>query len=175
MLGIRLLSLGATAALVLGVPGGRAPSAGPTSGGVIHVATDAEPGTLDWTSSTATATRLVAWHVYETLFALDRNYEVRPMLAEGYSVSADGLHYTIRLRKGVAFHNGQPMTADDVVASLARWGRVSGTGRETFKFIKHVTKVDPATIEIDLSRVFTPLIASIGDRGATSRRFGSIP
>ncbi len=162
-LGIRLLSLGAMAALVLGVPGGRAHSAGPTSGGVIHVATDAEPGTLDWTSSTATATRLVAWHVYETLFALDRNYEVRPMLAEGYSVSADGLHYTIRLRNGVAFHNGQPMTADDVVASLARWGQLSGTGRETFKFVKHVTKVDPATIEIDLARVFTPFIANIGD------------
>lgn len=103
--------------------------AGPAAGGVIHVATNAEPGTLDWTSSTATATRLVAWHIYETLFALDRTYTLRPMLAEGYAVSADGLHYTIRLRKGVMFHNGQPMTADDVVASLERWAHVSGGGR----------------------------------------------
>ena len=107
-LGIRTLSLMLVAAS-LGVWGGMAQSAGPTSGGVIHVATDAEPGTLDWTASTATATRLVAWHVYETLFALDRNYDVKPLLAEGYSVSADGLHYTIRLRKGITFHTGQPM------------------------------------------------------------------
>jgi peptide/nickel transport system substrate-binding protein len=150
-------------ALGLAMAAPRAQSAGPTKGGVIHVATDAEPGTIDWTSSTATATRLVAWHIYETLFALDRQYDVKPLLAEGYSVSADGLHYTVRLRKGVVFHNGQPMTAEDVVASLERWSRISGTGRETFKFVKHVTKVDPATVLIDLDRIFTPLITNIGD------------
>ena len=162
-LGIRILSQALVAALVLAVSSGGVWSAGPVRGGTLHIATNAEPGTLDWTASTATATRLVAWHIYETLFALDRNYEVRPLLAEGYSVSADGLHYTIRLRKGVTFHNGQPMTADDVVASLERWSQLSGGGRQTFRFVKHVTKVDPTTIEIDLNRVFTPLIANIGD------------
>ncbi len=152
------------AVFALAASGGAARGAGgPVTGGVIHVATNAEPGTLDWTASTATATRLVAWHIYETLFALDRNYDVKPLLAEGYSASADGLHYTIRLRKGVTFHNGQPMTADDVVASLERWGQLSGGGRETFKFVKHVTRVDPSTILIDLNRIFTPLIANIGD------------
>jgi peptide/nickel transport system substrate-binding protein len=161
---MRWVSLMIGAVLVLAIWDVRVWSAGgPVSGGVIHVATNAEPGTLDWTSSTATATRLVAWHFYETLFALDINYDPKPLLAEGYSASADGLHYTIRLRKGIVFHNGQPMTADDVVASLERWGKLSSGGRETFKFIKHVTKVDPATIEIDLTRVFTPLIANLGD------------
>ena len=159
-LGIRVLLIAAAVGLA---GAGMARGAGPAAGGVIHVATNAEPGTLDWTASTATATRLVAWHVYETLFALDRNYDVKPLLAEGYSVSADGLHYTIRLRRGVAFHTGQPMTADDVVASLERWGELSGGGRETFTFIKHVTKVDPATIEITLNRVFAPLIDNLGD------------
>ncbi len=162
-LGSRCVSLIVMAVLVLAVSGGPARSAGPASGGVLHIATNAEPGTLDWTASTATATRLVAWHIYETLFALDRNYDVKPQLAEGYSVSADGLHYTIRLRKGITFHNGQPMTADDAVASLERWGQLSGGGRETFKFVKHVTKVDASTVLIDLVRVFTPLIANIGD------------
>jgi peptide/nickel transport system substrate-binding protein len=157
-----ILSAAAIAAGIM-VAAGPARSAGPVAGGVIRVATNAEPGTLDWTSSTATATRLAAWHIYETLFALDRNYTVPPLLAEGYSVSADGLHYTIRLRQGVGFHNGQPMTADDVVASLERWGRISGGGRETFTFVRHVTKVDASTVLIDLGRVFTPLIADIGD------------
>jgi len=161
--GIRVFSVMLVIALVLAVPGGPARSAGPVPGGVIHVATNAEPGTLDWTASTATATRLVSWHIFETLFALDRTYNARPLLAEGYSVSADGLHYTIHLRKGITFHNGQPMTADDVVASLERWAQVSGGGRETFKFVRHVTKVDPSTILIDLARVFTPLITNIAD------------
>ena len=65
-LGIRVLLIAAAVGLA---GAGMARGAGPAAGGVIHVATNAEPGTLDWTASTATATRLVAWHVYETLFA----------------------------------------------------------------------------------------------------------
>jgi peptide/nickel transport system substrate-binding protein len=135
----------------------------PVRGGVIHVATDAEPGTIDWQASTATATRLVAWHFAEGLFAIDQHYEVRPLLAEGYSASPDQLRYTIRLRRGIKFHNGQPMTADDAIASLERWGKLSSGGRETFKFVKSLRRVDDHTIEIDLSRVFTPLITNLGD------------
>ncbi len=159
---VRVLACVAGLSLIWTAQGVAAPGE-PVRGGVIHVATDAEPGTLDWQSSTATATRLVAWHVFEGLFALDRAYEVKPLLAQGYTVSADGLRYTIRLRTGVQFHNGQPMTAEDVVASLERWGHLSSGGQETFKFVKQVKKVDPATIEIDLSRVFTPLITNLGD------------
>ncbi|HLJ61340.1 MAG TPA: ABC transporter substrate-binding protein [bacterium] len=145
----------------LSVTGASPATAQAVRGGVIHVATDAEPGTIDWQASTATATRLVAWHYAEGLFALDRNYEVKPLLAEGYSVSPDGLKYTIRLRQGIKFHNGQPVTADDAVASLERWGRLGGA--PTFKAIKALRKVDDHTLEIELARVFTPLLTNIGD------------
>jgi peptide/nickel transport system substrate-binding protein len=138
-------------------------AAEPVRGGVIRVATNAEPGTLDWQSSTATATRLVAWHIFEGLFALDQNYAVKPLLAQDYTVSPDGLRYTIRLRTGIKFHNGQPMRAEDVIASLERWGKLSTGGRETFKFIKQIRKVDDVTIEITLTGIFTPLITNLGD------------
>lgn len=156
---------GVLVALVMAfsVFGGPARGAEPVRGGVIHVATNAEPSTLDWQSSTATATRLVAWHFAESLFALDENYEVKPLLAQGYTVSPDGLRYTIRLRTGVKFHNGQLMGADDVIASLERWGKLSSGGRQTFKFIKQIRKIDDATIEIALTSVFTPLITNLGD------------
>jgi peptide/nickel transport system substrate-binding protein len=144
-------------------PSGLARAGEPVRGGVIHVATNAEPGTLDWQSSTATATRLVAWHIHESLFALDENYEVKPLLAQGYTVSPDGLRYTIRLRTGIKFHDGQPMRAEDVIASLERWGKLSTGGRETFKFIKQIRKIDEATIEIALTGAFTPLITNLGD------------
>ena len=133
------------------------------AGGAIRVATNAEPTTFDWTSSTATATRLVAWHVFEGLFAIDQQYAVRPLLAQGYAVSDDGLRYTIKLRPGLKFHNGQPVTADDVIASLSRWGRLSSGGLETFKYVKGLRAVDAATVEIALSSPFTPLITSLGD------------
>ncbi|HET7265167.1 MAG TPA: ABC transporter substrate-binding protein [bacterium] len=141
-----------------------APAAGQArAGGAIRVATNAEPTTFDWTSSTATATRLVAWHVFEGLFAIDQQYEVRPLLAQGYSVSDDGLRYTIKLRPGLKFHNGQPVTADDVIASLARWGKLSGGGQETFKYVKGLRAVDAGTVEITLSAPFTPLVTNLGD------------
>jgi peptide/nickel transport system substrate-binding protein len=159
--GVGAAALGAGSLLAAA---GRSPAeAQPVRGGVIHIATNAEPGTIDWQASTATATRLVAWHFAEGLFALDRNYEVRPLLAEGYAVSSDQLRYTIRLRRGIRFHTGQAMTADDAVASLERWGRFSSGGRETFKFVKALRKIDDHTIEIDLGRVFTPLLTNLGD------------
>ncbi len=139
------------------------PATAPVRGGVIRVATNAEPGTLDWQSSTATATRLVAWHVFEGLFAIDRDYQVKPLLAKDFTASPDGLRYTIHLRTGIKFHNGQPMGADDVIASLDRWGKLSSGGRETFKFIKQIRKIDEATIEIGLSKPFAPLITNLGD------------
>ena len=60
--------------------------------------------------------------IYETLFELDRDdhprYRMRPLLAESYEESADRLTQTIQLRKGVRFHNGEPMTARDVKAVM---------------------------------------------------------
>ena len=92
----------------------------PRAGGVLKAAMIGEPPTLDAHLTTATITYNVMWHVYETVYALDRNYEPAPMLAEGHTVSDDGRRYTIALRRGVKFHNGKELTAADVVASLMR-------------------------------------------------------
>ncbi|HEV2359209.1 MAG TPA: ABC transporter substrate-binding protein [bacterium] len=160
--GRRILAAAVVPVLLWTASGGAA-SGQAQAGGAIRVATNAEPNTFDWTSSTATATRLVAWHVFEGLFAIDQQYTVRPLLAAGYTVSPDGRRYTIRLRRGLTFHNGQPVTADDVIASLQRWGRLSGGGQETFKFITALRAVDSSTVEIALSAPFTPLITNLGD------------
>jgi peptide/nickel transport system substrate-binding protein len=160
---VRVLAIVAAAVVVSSGSGAPASGQG-QAGGAIRVATNAEPTTFDWMSSTATATRLVAWHVFEGLYAIDQEYEVRPLLAQGpAAVSSDGLRYTIRLRGGLKFHNGQPVTADDVIASLARWGKLSSGGQETFKYVKSLRAVDPATVEITLTAPFTPLITSLGD------------
>ncbi|HKX19020.1 MAG TPA: ABC transporter substrate-binding protein [bacterium] len=160
----RVFAAGIVAALVWTACGGVPASGQAQSGGVVRVATDAEPNTFDWQSSTATATRLVAWHVFEGLYAIDQNYAVRPLLAAGPpAVSPDGLHYTIKLRSGLRFHNGQPVTAEDAIASLQRWGKLSGGGQVTFKYITALRAADPQTIEITLSAPFTPLVTNLGD------------
>jgi peptide/nickel transport system substrate-binding protein len=72
------------------------------------------------------------------------------MLAEGHAVSRDGLVYTIKLRRGVKFHNGKEMTSDDVVASIARWGKQSAYGKILFDKVAGLRALDPYTVELRL-------------------------
>lgn len=112
---------------------------GPRFGGELHVASDESPPTLDAHKSNVTATTVVALHLYEGLFALDSRNQPQPMLAAGADISDDGLTYTIHLRQGVKFHNGDEMTSADVVASLQRWGEVAGPGQAFFKNVESLT------------------------------------
>src|SRR5690625_1592680 len=106
----------------------------------------------------ATATRDVGWHIFESLFALDRDYKVRPMIAEDYEVSEDQTLYTITIRPDVKFHNGTTVTVDDVVASIERWRNVSGVGEIADEFIESIKIVDESTIEIKLHEVYNSLL-----------------
>ena len=91
----------------------------------LHVALAANPPSLDPPSVNSNIVGGIGIHVYESLFAMNQDYEPTPVLAESYEVSEDGMVYTIKLRQGVKFHNGEEMTADDVVASMNRWLEVS--------------------------------------------------
>jgi peptide/nickel transport system substrate-binding protein len=115
---IALLALGALGLAAPLLTAGEKP---PRFGGSLKIAWVGEPPTLDIHKSTTTSTRRLAWHMFERLFTFDEHYHLIPELAEGYQVSPDGHTYTVRLRQGVLFHNGQELTADDVVASLKRW------------------------------------------------------
>ena len=91
----------------------------------LHVAISANPPSLDQQSINSNIVGGIGVHVYESLFAMNKDYEPTPVLAESYTVSDDGMTYTIKIRQGVKFHNGEEMTADDVVASMNRWIEVS--------------------------------------------------
>ncbi len=139
-------------------------AAAPVRGGVLHVAFAAEPATLDWTSTTAYACREVAWHVFEQLYTIDRDYHAVPMLADGLPrVSADGKTVTIGLRRGVKFHDGSVLGAADAVASIERWGQLSGAGKAAFRTVTSVRAVDPQTVEIGLRARFAPLLNDLAD------------
>ena len=73
----------------------------------IHIAISANPPSLDPQSVNSNIVGGIGIHVYESLFAMDENYEPTPVLAESYEVSDDGMTYTIKLRQGVKFHNGR--------------------------------------------------------------------
>lgn len=152
-------SSGSGAAKGAGTTTGSAGS--PVFGGTAHIAIVSDPPSLDWTDSTSTITRTVAANIFEQLFTLDKNYAIRPMLATGYQVSKDGLTYTIPLRTGVSFQNGQPMTATDVIASLKRWGSISSVGLEAYPQIKAITAPDSHTVTITLKKPYASLIPDL--------------
>src|SRR5690625_3499510 len=130
----------------------------PVEGGTLKVAYSADPDSIDWMYTSATATRDIGWHIFESLFALDNDYKVRPMIAEDYEVSEDRTTYTITIRSDVTFHNGKTVTVDDVVASIERWRKVSGVGEIADEFIESVNIIDENTIEIKLNEVYNSLI-----------------
>lgn len=133
----------------------------PVSGGTANIAIVSDPPTLDWTYSTSTITHEVSWNIFEQLFALDSSYQIRPMLATGYKMSTDGLTYTIPLRTGVNFQNGQPMTATDVVASIKRWGEISSPGILAMAHISDVTASNSHTVVITMKQPYSPLISDL--------------
>ncbi|MDT8395405.1 MAG: ABC transporter substrate-binding protein [bacterium] len=86
------------------------------------------PASLDPVRDELIATYHVVQQVYDGLVAFDSNLRVMPGLAESWTVSRDGRSYQFTLRKGVRFHDGSLLTADDVVASLTR---IFGPGSQT--------------------------------------------
>jgi len=105
-------------------------------------------------------TTIVTTHgfcVFDTLYACDRSLRPQPQMAEGHTVSADGLTWTIRLREGLRFHDGAPVRAVDCIASLKRWGARDGFGGILLKAVAEWQAPDDRSIVIRLLRPFPAL------------------
>lgn len=121
---------------------------------MLRVALSGEPPTLDMHQTPDAIVLLIASHIQETLFTWDAGYRPVPHLAESYEVSDDGLLIRLQLRRHVPFHNGEELTAADVVASVARWGRVVGLGQALLAATERMAAVAPHVVEFRLKRPF---------------------
>ena len=120
---LTLRALALTLVALMAVGAGMAEAQTPKKGGVLRIGNLGEPPSLDPHWGTQTITEVLANHIFEGLYALDDGYQPITMLAESHTISKDGLVYTFKLRRGVTFHTGKEMTADDVVSSLVRWSK----------------------------------------------------
>src|SRR5919201_715887 len=77
---------------------------------------------LDPIWTTAYIVRNHGYMIYDTLLAQDEKGEIKPQMVDKYEVSADKKTYTFTLRDGLVWHDGRPVTAEDCVASIKRWG-----------------------------------------------------
>jgi len=111
--------------------------------------------------TTAYITRDHGYMVYDTLLAEDANFKIQPQMAE-WKVSDDKLTYTFTLRDGLKWHDGTPVTAEDCVASLKRWGRNDGMGQKLMDFTVSLEATDARTITLKLKEPYGLVLESIG-------------
>ena len=130
-------------------------------GGVFDIAWNAQPPTLDPMVTTSTATRDISRNFFEPLITMDAEGQVQTVLAEDYDVSDDGSDITFTLREDVHFHDGSPMEAEDVVASLQTWMERSGVG-QTFFADAEVESPEEGVVTVHLPEpmyIAVPLLA----------------
>ena len=112
-----------------------------------------------WTS--ATVTRNYAYLVFDTLYGTDANLEPQPQMAQGHTVSDDNKTWTIKLRDGLFFHDGEPVRAADCVASLKRWMVRDSFGQTLAEYTDALDAPDDRTLVFRLKRPFPPLLKAL--------------
>ncbi|MBI4255479.1 MAG: ABC transporter substrate-binding protein [Candidatus Rokubacteria bacterium] len=121
------------------------------AGGTLVLSYHPEPVTLTTIGTTAVPTALVASKIFESLLAYEWGMKPVPSLAESWLVSADGLAWTFRLRRGVRFHDGKPMTSADVKFSVEQVIRpLHARGRTNFRDLKSIETPDDHTVVFHL-------------------------
>jgi peptide/nickel transport system substrate-binding protein len=117
-----LLAAAAVLVSALAVP------AGPVRAKTINAVLEAEIVTLDPHFIGAYITRTFGYMVFDTLFAPDGKGNIQPQMVQSWTISDNRLTWDFTLRDGLRFHDGAPVTGEDVVASLKRWGTRSALG-----------------------------------------------
>ncbi|MCU5772513.1 ABC transporter substrate-binding protein [Erwiniaceae bacterium BAC15a-03b] len=115
----------------------------------LSIAYGNRPGTLDPYLTTNNATSDVDRNIFEELFTINEKFEPVAELVKSYTLSDDRKTYTFTLRDGIHFHNGQLLTADDVVASMNRWLAVSTQGKANLAGAQF-SKVDTQQVQLTL-------------------------
>jgi peptide/nickel transport system substrate-binding protein len=116
---------------------------------------------IDPLFTTAYITRDHGYMIYDTLLATDSSFKIQPQMAD-WKVSDDKLTYTFTLRDGLKWHDGAPVTAEDCVASLKRWGRSDNMGQKLMDFTASIEATDDKTITLKLKEPYGLVLDSIG-------------
>jgi peptide/nickel transport system substrate-binding protein len=117
---------------------------------------------LDPIYTTAYVTRDHGYMIYDTLFSTDANNAVKPQMVDKYEVSSDKLLWTFTLRDGLEWHDGAPVTAEDCVISLKRWGMRDPMGQKLMDFVAELKPVNDKTFTLRLKEPYGLVLDTIG-------------
>ena len=109
---------------------------------------------LDPIATTAYITRNHGYMVYDTLFAMDAKFQVKPQMIDKWELSKDKLTYTFTLRDGLKFHDGQPVRSADCIASIERWSKRDALGQKLAEASEGWTAVNDKSFKLKLKKPF---------------------
>ncbi len=117
---------------------------------------------LDPMWTTAYVTRNHGFMVFDTLFGMDSQYRPSPQMVAGFKTEEDGKLWTLGLRSGLKFHDGEPVRAQDCVASIKRWAKRDAFGQALMAATDELSAKDDRTIIFRLNRPFPLLPSALG-------------
>jgi peptide/nickel transport system substrate-binding protein len=117
---------------------------------------------LDPIWTTAYIVRDHGYMIYDTLLAMDAKLQIKPQMLESWKVSDDKLVYTFTLRGGLKFHDGAPVTSEDCVASIRRWGARDSMGQKLMQFTKELAVVDDRIFTLTQKEPFGMVLEALG-------------
>ncbi|TAJ97749.1 MAG: ABC transporter substrate-binding protein [Reyranella sp.] len=129
---------------------------------VLRVVMQSDVKIIDPVWSSGYITRNYAYMIYDTLFAVDGQFQIKPQMVDTYKTSDDGLTWTFTLRDGLEWHDGAPVTAEDCVASLKRWSVRDPMGQKLASYLSEYRIVDARTFQIVLKEKFGPMLEALG-------------
>jgi peptide/nickel transport system substrate-binding protein len=155
---LKIIALTFAAALALG---------GMAGAKTLRIAPHSDLKIVDPIWTTALITVNHGYMIYDTLFALDEKLAVKPQMVDRTEISADKLTWTFTLRDGLEWHDGKPVTAEDCVASLKRWGARDAMGQKLMSFVAELGAPDPKTIRMTLREPYGLVLQALAKPGAS--------
>ncbi|WP_187830125.1 ABC transporter substrate-binding protein [Siccirubricoccus phaeus] len=117
---------------------------------------------LDPVVTPSVVTRAFASMVWDTLAAPDSQGVMRPQMLQGWEVSADRLTWSFTLRPGLEWSDGAPVTAEDCLASIRRWGARDGLGRQLLAATSAMEATGTNSFVLRLNRPFALVMEALG-------------
>ncbi len=150
--------IAALAAASVGLLGAAAPAAAQTLKVVMH----SDVKILDPIWTTAYIQRNHGYMVWDTLFAFDEKFEVKPQMVDKWTVSDNKLTWTFTLRDGLEWSNGTPVTSEDCIASIKRWAARDSMGQKLMASVASLEAVDAKTFKMNMKEPYGLVLQSLG-------------
>ena len=151
------------------LPGAAAAAAQPRPGGTFVCAQEVDPISLDPHTDSNFSALQAFEHIYESLVQYDEKMGIIPCLAQSWEIQNGGKTWVFHLRPNVKFHNGQPMTADDVQYTINRVldPKTASPWFSWFDQVQDVRVLDPLTVQVNMKSPYPGLLGSFAGMRAS--------